>query len=185
MKRVIASWALGLCLLAAQEAAAVDVDVDAFLKLDGVPGEVTFTGYGGWIDVRGYSIGHGAVSSTGAPGFRPLQVRKRVDKTSPVLAAAAATGGRFKMAVLDVMRTASSGQTYLGYRIVLHDVSLRSYAVGDVASQASLPVTYDGDVYQSAETVELGYSKIEWYAYAAPGATPVQMRFDLAKGTLY
>lgn len=159
--------------------------MEAFLKLDGVPGEVAVTGYGGWIDVRGYSIGHGAVPSTGVSGFRPLQVRKRVDKTSPVPAAAAATGGRFKMAIPDVLKPSNSGQLYLHYRIVLHDVGLRSYTVGDAASQSPSTVTSASETLHSTETVELGYSKIEWYAYAAPGATPVQMRFDLAKGTLY
>jgi type VI secretion system Hcp family effector len=125
-----------------------------------------------------WSFGQGLAPSAGPAGARPLVFNKKLDPSSPKLAAAAATGHRLKNAVLDVLRPTSAGVDTLFYRVILHDVTLRQYSTSWSPSSA-LPI----------EQIELGYSKIEWYYFSpGPNGTVIlqsQAKLDVASNTLY
>lgn len=168
MNRVMASLVLGLGLVAVHIGTA-NAAIEMFLRLEGVQGDSQDPQYAGWSVVKSFALGHAAASATGSAGFKPAQFTKELGRTSPVLAGFAATGARIKTATLDYRQ---SSTTFAFYRVVLHDVSVRSYQVS-------------GGTSNNFETFELGYGRVELYFWPAAGAAPVQMKFDLARNALY
>lgn len=168
MKRVLASIVLGLGLLAAHMGPA-NAAIEMFLRLEGVPGDSQDAQYAGWSVVKSFAFGHAVTSGAGAAGFKPAQFIKELGRTAPVLAGFAATGARIKTATLDYR---NSSATFAFFRVILHDVSVRSYEVS-------------GGTNNNLETFELGYARVELYYWPAAGAVPVQMKFDLARNAPY
>ena len=96
---------LALCLaLSVTGTGAARASDQIFLRLDGLAGEVMYTGYAGWSEAIGFNVGHGLASSAGPVRARHLTVTKLVDRSSTGLAAAAATGTHIRNAVLDLVR---------------------------------------------------------------------------------
>ena len=103
VRRIMGSLALCLALSVTGTGAARASD-QIFLRLDGLAGEVMYTGYAGWSEAIGFNVGHGLASSAGPVRARHLTVTKLVDRSSTGLAAAAATGTHIRNAVLDLVR---------------------------------------------------------------------------------
>jgi type VI secretion system secreted protein Hcp len=82
--------------------------VDSFLKLDGIEGASTDSKHAKEIDVDAWSSGESQPASAHAGGgatagkvsFRDLSFVKRIDKASPTLMLACATGKHIKSAKL-------------------------------------------------------------------------------------
>ena len=129
---------------------------DFFLKIDGVPGESTDDKHKGEIDVESWSwgetnsgsSGHGGGGGAGKVTPQDLTVTKRVDKSSPVLFIACATGQHFKDALITARKAGGQQQEYL--KIKIEDVLVSSYQ-----TSAS---TGGGLVY---ETVSFNFAKLE------------------------
>lgn len=173
MRRIFGSLALCIAFSLAGLGSA-HASYASYLKLEGLPGDSQTVGYIGWIEVDSWTVGHGFASSTGPAGMKSLTVTKPVDRSSTSLAAAAATGTRLKNAALDVIRLGNT--PLLRYRIILHDVAVRSYLI--IGAHGSDPM----------ENIELGYSKIEWYQFSVgPTGTLIQTqaKFDVARNSLY
>ncbi len=128
---------------------------ETFLKLDGIKGEVTQKGYVGDIEISSYSIGagnrnlgSGSGGGTGKTNFHDLTITKTVDKASPTLFAAAATGKHLSNATLTFVRKA--GEKPLEYlKIKLTDVLVSSYKSG--TSNKAQPI----------ESITFNFTKIE------------------------
>lgn len=129
--------------------------VDFFLKLEGVPGESTDDKHKGEIEVESFSwgeanmgsAGHGGGSGAGKVVPQDLVFTKRMDKSSPVLFIACATGQHFKEGLLTARKAGGGQQEYL--KIKLEEILISSYQTG--ASSGAV-VT---------ETIGLHFSKME------------------------
>ena len=105
---------------------------ELFLKVDGIPGESRADKHKGEIELVGFSWG---VTNTGNPGgggggagraqFSDLSFTKRVDKSSPVLFLACASGKHIKEAQLSVRKAGRAALEYL--KIKLTDVLVTSF----------------------------------------------------------
>ena len=113
---------------------------DFFLKLDGVPGESTDDKHKGeielesfsWGEVNSGSTGHGGGAGSGKVVSQDLTFTKRLDKSSPVLMIACATGQHFKDAVLTARKAGGGQQEYL--KIKIEEVLISSYQTGGAGS---------------------------------------------------
>jgi type VI secretion system secreted protein Hcp len=94
-----------------------------FLKLDGIKGESTDKDHKGEIAIDGFALSaQGATQASGGGGgagkvsIQSFSITKKLDKSSPLLFQAAATGKHIKDAVLSFARKAGGEQkTYLKF----------------------------------------------------------------------
>jgi type VI secretion system secreted protein Hcp len=133
---------------------------DAFLKIDGIPGESTDDKHNDWIEVLSYGVGiqqpasAAAGSSGGATAeranFQDFSITKALDKASPKLALACADGTHIKQITLELCRAGGDKVKYMDYKLT--NCIISSYHDGGSSGGENLPV----------ETVTFNYGKIEW-----------------------
>jgi type VI secretion system secreted protein Hcp len=123
---------------------------DYYLKIDGIEGEATDAGHEKQIDIQSWSWGVTAPrdASTGqASGkikFNDFNYTKRIDKATPALFQACATGKHFKDATLYVSRKAGGGKMDF-YKVTFTDALCSSWTqqgTGDDAPTESVSFTY-------------------------------------------
>jgi type VI secretion system secreted protein Hcp len=152
--------------------------VDYFLKIDGVDGEATDSKHKNEIDVESWSWGEtnsGSHSFGGGGGAGKVQMNDisfvmRVNKASPKLLLACASGEHIKSALLTCRKAGKEQQEYL--KIKFTDLLVSSYQTGGSK----------GDVVP-VDQVSINFSKIE-YSYAAQNekgglASPIPVHWDL------
>lgn len=152
-----------------------------FMKIDGVDGESTDEQHPGAIDVLSWSWGASNIPATAGGGggagkvsFQDFHFTRRLDKSSPILALACATGQHIKDAVLTCRKSGGGQDGY--YVITLHDVLV-----------TGISCTGDSSDDRPMETISLNFTKIEWRyvpteASGEPG-TPVVAGWDIAANT--
>lgn len=134
---------------------------DAFLKIDGIPGESSDDKHKEWIEVLSYSHGVSQASSGSAStgGGRSAErcnhsdfsIVKALDKASPKLALACCNGTHIKEVKLELCRAAGDKTKYMEYK--LSDAIVSSVRPGGAAQGGeTLPL----------EEVAFSYGKIEW-----------------------
>jgi type VI secretion system secreted protein Hcp len=109
---------------------------DAFLKLDGVPGESADAKHKGEIDLESFSFGvknTGSVSSGGGGGagkaeFSSFRFEKLYDASSPKLFLGSASGQHFKSAVVTFRKRGGDQQEFLTYKF--EDILISNYNQG-------------------------------------------------------
>ena len=110
--------------------------VDYFLKLTGIDGESTDSKHKGSIDIESWSWGEtqsGASSFGGGGGAGKVQMQDfhftmRVNKASPKLMLACASGEHIKEAILTCRKAGKDQQEYL--KITFSDLLVSSYQTG-------------------------------------------------------
>jgi type VI secretion system secreted protein Hcp len=133
---------------------------DAFLKLDGIPGESTDDKHKDWIEVLSFSWGvsqpaSGSASSGGARSAErcnhtDLQIVKSLDKASPKLFLNCCNGSHIGTIKLALNRATGDKQQYMLYQ--LSDAIVSSVRPGGTAQGGeTLPL----------EEVSFNYGKIE------------------------
>jgi type VI secretion system secreted protein Hcp len=130
---------------------------DYFLKIDGIAGESQNPRHQGEIEVESFNWSETHLTS--APGgsgagkvhIQDLHITKQIDKASPLLMLAAASGLHFTSAVLAAQRPGKEPLDYL--TISLGDVTVNSYQIGAPAGQ---PVPAD-QVSFSFRQIEIVY----------------------------
>jgi type VI secretion system secreted protein Hcp len=134
---------------------------DIHLKIDGIRGESTDARHRDEIAVESWTWGvaaalpaSGSGSSVGKPSFSDLSFTHRVDRASPLLWRACATGRRIKEALLSVARPGAATQDYLTIR--LRDITVTAVALADAAGDSAAPL----------ETVSLAFGSLR-YGYRA------------------
>ena len=159
--------------------------VDYFLKMDGVVGESLDYIHKGEIEIESWSWGETNAGSSmlggagaGKVSMQDFNFTMRVNKASPTLMKAGATGQRFKTATL-AGRKAGVEKTptdYLTFRF--YEVAVTSYQTGGARG---------GDV--PIDQVSLNFAKIEVeYRQQKPDGTyalPDVFKFDLAMNAPY
>ncbi len=131
---------------------------DAFLKIDGIPGESTDDKHKDWIEILSYSWGvsqttsRSASTSGGASAeradFQDFSIVKAMDKASPKIALACASGKHLKDVTLELCRAGGDKLKYMEYK--LSEVIVSSASVGG------------GGGGEPTESVTFDYGKIEW-----------------------
>ncbi len=147
---------------------------DYLLTIDGVPGESQDVCHPGAIEIQGYSfdltgprrtafVGGGG---TGKVSLSDISFTKRMDKSSPNLMQACATGKHFPSAKLFVRKQGTEQQDFL--QITLTDVMVSSYS--QTGSQGDIPT----------ESVSLNFTKIEFsFIFPNPaGGAPEVVKFS-------
>ena len=107
--------------------------VDYFLKIQGIPGESQDAKHKDEIQVLSYSFGEqqagtmafGGGGGAGKVQMRDLNFRKNVDRATPKLFLACATGEHFKQVVLTARKAGKDQQDY--FRVTLNDVLISSF----------------------------------------------------------
>jgi type VI secretion system secreted protein Hcp len=133
---------------------------DAFLKIEGVPGESTDDKHKEWVEVLSYNWGvdqpqtmsassHGSLSAERA-NFHPFTVVKAIDKASAKLALGCASGEHFPKATFEICRAGGDKQPYMEYKMT--DVMVTSFRPGGTSHGENIPL----------EEVSFSYGKIEW-----------------------
>lgn len=152
--------------------------VDYFLKIDGVAGEAADAKHKGEIDVQSWSWGatqtgmatrsSGSGGGAGKVAMQDFHFVMDVNKASPSLMLACATGQHIKMATLTCRKAGGEQQEYL--KITMSDLLVSSYQTG---GSGELPV----------DQVALNFAKIEFeYKPQKPDGTldsPVKTGYDL------
>jgi type VI secretion system secreted protein Hcp len=154
------------------------MSVDYFLKIDGVPGESTDDKHKDEIDVASWSWGatqHGTSSAGGGGGAGKVSMQDfsfvmRVNKASPKLMLACATGDHIKAATLTCRKAGGEQQEYM--KITMSDLLVSSCQTGGS----------NGDVIPH-DQISLNFSKIEFEYKPQKGDgtldSPVKTGYDL------
>jgi type VI secretion system secreted protein Hcp len=147
---------------------------DAFLKMDGVPGESNDKFHKDEIEISSFSWGltqtgsfdHGGGGGAGKAVFQDLHFASSISKASPLLAKSCATGEHIKEATLTVRKGGDKGFEFM--KIKLTDVIISSYqnggSVGDdrPSDQFGLnfaKIQFDYTVERTGETTEFVFDQ--------------------------
>jgi type VI secretion system secreted protein Hcp len=130
--------------------------VDYFLKIDGIEGESTDDKHKNEIDVESWSWGEtnagthagGGGGGAGKVVMQDFHFVMKVNKATPKLMLACATGQHIKDAKLTLRKAGGDQQEYMSYKF--YDLLISSYQTGGSS----------GDVVPT-EQVSFNYSKME------------------------
>ena len=132
---------------------------DMYLKIADIPGESAAEKFKDQMEVLSYSWSvsqqkSGAPSTAGSltsgrADFGDLSIVKAIDKASPLIAGACASGKHLGDATLTLCRAGEEQEPFMEYKLT--DVLVTSYRPGGNGQRESLPL----------EEVSLAYGKIE------------------------
>ncbi len=163
--------------IAASAVAPAVAQADTFLRLDQIPGESQDTRHKDWIDILSYTQSYRQViSSSGGGGGAgkvtcgDITVLKNIDKSSPKLLEAVATGKHIKEGVIEFV-AASGKEAQAYYKVTLSDILISQFDQTDQPDPARI-----------VERVSLNAAKYE-YEYRAQKAdgsldTAIKFGFD-------
>jgi type VI secretion system secreted protein Hcp len=131
---------------------------DYFLKIDGIDGESQDHKHKGEIHLESWSWGEsnaGSASHSGGGGAGKVSMQDfhfvmQINKASPKLAIACASGEHLKKAVLTCRRAGKDQQEF--FKVTMSDLIVSSFQTG---------ASNHGDVLPT-EQISLNFSKIEW-----------------------
>ncbi len=153
--------------------------VDFFLKLDGIDGESQDSKHKGTIDIESFSWGatqSGAHSGQGGGGagkvvFQDFHFTMRINKASPKLMLACATGQHIKSAILTSRKAGGKQEEYL--KVTMSDLLVSSFQTGGSGHSDVVPT----------DQISLNFAKVEFeYKEQKPDGTlggAVKTGYDL------
>jgi type VI secretion system secreted protein Hcp len=142
--------------------------VDYFLKLDGIQGESQDSKHKNEIEIESFSWGanqtgtasHGGGMGAGRVQMQDFQFVKRIDKASPKLMLACASGDHVKSAILVCRKAGKEQQEYL--KITFTDLLVSSYVTTGSGAGDIIPM----------DQIALNFSKVEFeYKEQKPDGT--------------
>jgi type VI secretion system secreted protein Hcp len=130
--------------------------VDIFAKIGDIKGESTDSKHKDEVEVLSYSwgvanpgqIGTGAGGGAGRATFQDLSIVHKIDKASPRLLEACATGQHLKEATITFRKAGQKQQDFL--IIKMNDVIITGVLQSALSSEAG------------SETVNLEFAKVDW-----------------------
>ena len=167
LRSVLAVVVAGCCMLLAAPAGRAAA-VDYFLKIEGIDGESKAQGHQNWLEVTSIAWGRGAPQGVaeggmagrssagearGASGPGQMTITKTMDKASPKLMQAMASGRHIASAQLDLAKPGAPAMRYN-----FQSVIISSYR--QMGSQGGQPV----------EQVTINFEKVEVTRSGGPGA---------------
>jgi type VI secretion system secreted protein Hcp len=156
---------------------------DAFLKLDGIDGEVQASQFEKWIEIDSFSWGvsQTGVSATGGGGgagkvsFQDLHVTKHTDSASAKLFQKCATGEHISTGSLYVRK---AGGDATGASSVFVKIDMEDVLVSGVQFEGAI----QGED-RPTEDVTFNFGKIR-YEYDGPNADPEVFSWDLVQNRI-
>ena len=157
--------------------------VDYFLKIEGVPGESTDSKHKNEIDIESWSWGqtnagshsYGGGGGAGKVAMQDFNFTMRINKASPKLFLACATGQHIKEATLTCRKAGGGQQEFVTWKF--SDLLVSSYTDSGHGTGDELPM----------DSISLNYSKleVEYKPQKADGSmeAPVKAGYDLKKNT--
>ncbi len=135
--------------------------VDYFLKIEGIEGESQDSKHKNEIDIESWSWGetqsgshaYGGGGGAGKVNMQDFNFAMHVNKSSPKLLLACASGQHIKSALLTCRKAGKEQQEYL--KIKFSDLLISSYQTGGSAGEGLVPV----------DQITLNFSKIEYEYY--------------------
>jgi type VI secretion system secreted protein Hcp len=124
-----------------------------YLKIDGIDGESTAPGHVGEIEILSFSWGVARARDTNAPTLGDLKIEARVNKATPKLMLACASGEHIPKATLTCRKAGSSTDGGGYYVITFSDLIVSSFQTGGSSGSA-------GDVVP-LDQISLNFTKIE------------------------
>lgn len=132
--------------------------VDFYLKIEGIKGESQADKHKDEIDVESWSWGqtnsgsmaYGGGGGSGKVAMQDFHFVMRVNKASPKLLLACATGEHIKQAVLTARKAGKDQQEYL--KVTFSDLLVSSYQTGGSEGSNVLPT----------DQISLNFAKIEY-----------------------
>jgi len=161
---------------------------DAYLQIDGIPGESLDDKHKDWIEVLSYSHGMQQPTSTtrssagggttGRATHDDFVITKFIDKASPKLYEALSTGKHFGKVKIEVCRAG-------GHQVKFLEINMEEVLISQIHSTAN-GHSGSGDQLPQ-DSVALNYGKIEWiYTQQkrtdGSGGGNVQAKHDLTAG---
>ncbi len=155
---------------------------DLFLDLDGVEGESTDQDFKGKIEIETFSFGvsndgsmaKGGGGGTGKAQFQNLSIGKILDKSSPKLFKAAATGDHIKKAVISARKASGKGNQYVYLTYTLEEVMVTGY---------STTATMDDPIIRETVTLDFTRIKVEYKPQKADGTPEGSFPAGYDRGT--
>jgi len=138
------------------------------LKLDGAQGDLTISGFVGWINVLSLSGNVQTTTRGGTPVFSDLVIHKRFDSSSPRLFASMVTGAQRDGVIAFARQDRGAYTTYL--TIKLSKIVLTKFETDGSEN--------GGD----KEQVNLSYSRIQLTAYPTDpsvSGSPITVCYDV------
>ena len=134
---------------------------DAFLKIDGIPGESTDDKHKDWIEVLSYRFGmeqpSSATASSAGGGttervdLHDVEIVKHLDKASPKLHELCCTGKHIKDVTLELCRAGGDKVKYMEVKLEQVIIS-ESHSSGDSKANDGFPT----------EVVKFNFGKVKW-----------------------
>ena len=131
---------------------------DAFLQIEGIPGESTDEKHKDWIEILSYSHGvaqsgagsrsSGGAATSGKCSHQDFSIVKTLDKASPTLNAFCSNGTHIDKITLELCRATGDKQPYMVYKLVDSVIS----SVNVDGKGGGIPT----------ETVTFNYGSIYW-----------------------
>src|SRR5215831_9941071 len=141
--------------------------MDIFAKLGDIKGESTDNKHKDEVEVLSYSWGvtnSGHIGITGRASFQDLSIVHKIDKASPKLLEACATGEHLKEATITFRKTGKGQQDFL--IIKMNDVIITGVVQSAPSNEAG------------SETVSLEFAKVDWEF--KPRTDPgIHFKFDI------
>ena len=159
---------------------------DAFMKISTIPGESTDEKHAEWIELQSLNwdlaqkAGSAGVSALGGQtggraDFGDFQIVKLLDKASPKLALACASGEHIPEVIVELCKAGGDKQKY--YEVKLADVVISSYQYGGTKT-GNEPVPHE-QIGMRYSKVGINYIQMDNKTGKAKGN--VQTGWDLSK----
>ncbi len=131
--------------------------VDYFLKIEGIPGESQDSKHKGEIEIESFSWGatqtgtasHGGGMGAGRVAMQDFHFVMKVNKASPLLMRACASGEHIKSAILTCRKAGKDQQEYL--TVGFSDLMVSNYQTGGSGQSDVLPL----------DQISLNFTKVE------------------------
>jgi len=132
---------------------------DAFMKIEGIPGDCTDEGHVGWIEILSFhhglsqSIGgsrsSGGAATAGRVDHQDFTITKELDKSTPMIHLHCCNGKHIPKIELELCRAGEDKNLFMKY--TLSDVVISNVTPSGMAG-TNMP----------SENLSLNYGKIEW-----------------------
>ncbi len=132
---------------------------NVFIKIDGIEGESSDAKHFGWIEVTSYGVAYSqnissAPISAGGPSaeradFSEFTFSKFIDKASPLLALACASGTHIDSVIVELCRAGGKKLKYMGYK-------LANCIISSVKTESK------GKRFFPKEHININFGEIEW-----------------------
>lgn len=142
---------------------------DAFLQIDGIPGESTDSAHTDWVEVIDYEhlMAQKLAATASSSGARAserathgeFRILKDLDKTSPKLAVALNQGSSIAKVRMELCRATGEKQCYMVYE--MKDVIVSRIQVQGISVTPGTPADSEGRSVP-VEYIDFAYGEIEW-----------------------